>query len=84
MEKVNHIYETYKNTVMPHGRHIYARASDIAKSKMCVYPQSYHSLPHWKYVIRGCAKYPSVNLPEQETDDQYSGTIPSIVFTCII
>ena len=24
-EKANHIYETYKNTVMPHGRHIYAK-----------------------------------------------------------
>ena len=24
-EKVHHIYETYKNTVMPHGRHIYAK-----------------------------------------------------------
>ena len=23
------IYETYKNTVMPHGRHIYAKASDM-------------------------------------------------------
>ena len=23
--KANHIYETYKNTIMPHGRHIYAK-----------------------------------------------------------
>ena len=27
-EKANHIYETYKNTVIPHGRHIYAKESD--------------------------------------------------------
>ena len=27
-EKAHHIHETYKNTFMPHGRHIYARASD--------------------------------------------------------
>ena len=30
-EKANGIYETYKNTVMPHGRHIYAKAHDMKK-----------------------------------------------------
>ena len=34
-EKANIIYETYKNTVMPHGHHIYAKAYDTAKAKMC-------------------------------------------------
>ena len=33
------IYETYKNTVMPHGRHIYAKAYDTAKESICVYSQ---------------------------------------------
>ena len=28
-EKENNIYETYKNTVMPHGRNIYAKAYDM-------------------------------------------------------
>ena len=32
-EKANHIYETYKNTVMPHGRNIYTKAYDMAKEK---------------------------------------------------
>ena len=27
-----------------------------------------------------CAKFPSVNLPDQETDDQYTNTSPSISF----
>ena len=36
------IYKTYKNTVIPHGRHIYAKATDMVKTKMCEYPQSYH------------------------------------------
>ena len=27
-EKENRIYETYKNTVIPHERHIYAKVSD--------------------------------------------------------
>ena len=37
-EKANHIYETYKNTVMRHGRHIYAKASDMPKAKICANP----------------------------------------------
>ena len=28
-DKSHHIYTTYKNTVMPHGRHIYAKAYDM-------------------------------------------------------
>ena len=47
---------------------------------MCEYPQSDHTLPHWKGVMRCCAKYPSITLPDQETDDQYSDTSPSIRF----
>ena len=45
-EKENFIYETYKNTLMPHGRHIYAKASDMENDTMCKYPQSDNALPH--------------------------------------
>ena len=47
---------------------------------MCSYPQLYNALPHWKYELRRCAKCPCINLPDQETDDQYSYTRPSIRF----
>ena len=30
--------------------------------------------------MRCCSKCTSVNLPDQETDDQYSNTSPSIIF----
>ena len=33
-EKAHHIYTTYKNTVMPHGRHICNKSSDIANATM--------------------------------------------------
>ena len=36
---------------MPHGRHIYAKASDMANATMCAYPHSDHALPHWKCVL---------------------------------
>ena len=36
---------------MTHGRHIYAKASDMAQATMCAYPQSDRALPHWKCVL---------------------------------
>ena len=65
---------------MPYGRNIYAKAYDMVNSIICEYPQSYYTLPHWKCFMRCCAKCPSINLPDQETDDQYTDTIPSIRF----
>ena len=47
---------------------------------MCAYTQSDNALPHWKCVMRCCAKYTCVNIPDQETDDQYSEITPSIRF----
>ena len=79
-EKSNRICETYKNTVIPHGHHIYAKAYDIAKATLCAYLKSDHALPRWKCVLRCCAKFPGINLTNQETDDQYPDTNPSIVF----
>ena len=38
-EKENQIYERYKNAVMSHGRHIFARAYDMKKDTVCAYPQ---------------------------------------------
>ena len=70
------IYEKYKNTVIPHRRHIYANASGTKKATMCAYPQSDHALSIWKCVLRCCEKCPIINLPDQETDYQYSNTSP--------
>ena len=75
-----YIYETYKNTVMPHERHIHAKTYDMEKATMCACSQSDNALPHWKGVLRCCAKYQSINITEQETDDKYSETITSIGF----
>ena len=52
----------------------------MAKATMCAYPQSDHTLPHWKGVLRCCAKFPSVNINDQETDYKYSNTSTSISF----
>ena len=52
----------------------------MVKATMCSYPQSNHSLPYFKCVFQCCSKFQSVNLPYQETYDQYSGTRPSDQF----
>ena len=65
-EKANQIYEAYKNTVMPHGSHIYDKASDTENATMCAYPHSDHALPQWKCVLRYCADCPCINITDQE------------------
>ena len=52
----------------------------MVKATICEYHQSDHALPYCKYVLQCCAKCPCVNIPDQETDDQYSDTRPSIRF----
>ena len=64
-EKSNSLFKTYKNSVMPHRRHIYKTASDMAMAKFCAYPPSQHALPHWKYVFRFFSNCPRIDLPYQ-------------------
>ena len=66
--------------MIPHGCHIYAKASDMENATMCTYTKSDHALPHWKCVLRCCAKCPCINLLDQETDNKYSETTASIRF----
>ena len=82
-EKAHQIYTTYKNTVMPHGSHIYAIASDMENPTMCAYPQSENSLPHWKCVLRCCADCPCINIPDQETTKKMTKQHPQLGFTFI-
>ena len=65
---------------MPHGSHIYAKSSDMAKAKMCAYPQTYHASTHWKRALQCLTKCPCINLPDQETGYQYSKETPPICF----
>ena len=65
---------------MPLGRHIYDKAYEMAKAKMCAYSQSDHASPHWKCVLQYCAKCPSINIHDQETDYQYPYTNSYISF----
>ena len=63
---------------MPHGHRIYTKAFDMEKATMCAYSQSDHALPNWKCVFPCCAQCPSINIPDQETDDKNPYPSPSI------
>ena len=65
---------------MPHGRHICAKAYDMEKATMCANSQSDHVLPHQKFVLQYCDQCPSINIPDQETDDRHPNMSPSISF----
>ena len=82
-EYISVISETYKNTVMPHGRHIYANTSDMANTTICTYHQYEHAPPHWKCVLRCCAKCPCINLPNQKTKQKRKKQHPQLGFTFI-
>ena len=71
-----HLFETYKNSAMPHGNHMFQTESDMAISTICEYLPSKYALPHWKYVLRCCAKFPHIYLPSLEPYQQ-------CVLTCI-
>ena len=66
--------------MIPHRRHIYSKASDMAKAKMCIYTQSDHALPQRQCVLRCYSDCTCINIPNQETDNQYSDRTPTIWF----
>ena len=66
---------------MPHESHIYAKASDMANTTMCTYPQSDHALPHWKCLLRFYDDIPCINIPDQETTKNMKKQHPQLGFT---
>ena len=66
---------------MPHGRHIYAKGSDMENTTMYAYPHYDSALPHWKYVLKYCSDCPCINLLDQETNKKHEERTPSICFT---
>ena len=72
-----------QNTAMPHERHIYAKAYDMAKATRCTYTQSDHALPHWNFLLRCCAECPYINLPDQDKNNNMKKKHPHLGFTFI-
>ena len=80
IEMTNCIFETYKNSVMPHGLYIYQTSSDMAMGKMYSYLPSHNEFPQWKFVLYCCANFPRIDLQSQELDNHHLNTCPMILF----
>ena len=76
----NQLFETYKNSVIPHGNHMSKIASDMAVEIFYEYPSSKYALPHWKCVMNCCAKCPCIDIPSPESDQHNSNVSPTIRF----
>ena len=63
----NNLFEAYKNTVLPHGKHMFQTASDMEMENICAYPSLKYALPHWKCVLRCCVKFPRIDLTNPES-----------------
>ena len=79
-EIANHIFDAYKNSVIPYGNHIYATAYDMDMATMFAYQPSHNELTQWKYVLSFCSNFPRIDLPVQELDMTHSNTSPEIRF----
>ena len=64
-EMANCIFETYKTSVIPHGRNSYQTTYNITMAKKCAYPPSQHKFSHYNCVFRCCENYPIIDLPSQ-------------------
>ena len=67
----SHIFETYMNNMMPHGRHIYQTASDMSMATMCTYPLTQHALPHLNHVFHCCASCTHIAILSKESDNDH-------------
>ena len=65
-EMDSHIFETYKNYVMPHDFNIHQTAYEMAMDTMWAYPLYQHTSAHCKYMLRCCLKCPRIDITSQE------------------
>ena len=48
--------------------------------KLCAYPSSNYSLPHYKCVLQCCANFTFIGLPSTESDQHNSNVSTTIIF----
>ena len=83
-EITSHIIETYKNDVVLHGFHTNKKATDIFMSTMCTFSSDQHDLPHWKFVLRCCAKCLGIFMSVQYCNRDDTNIFPDIYFDLFI
>ena len=73
----SHLFETYTNSVRPHGYHICNYAADMATEKLCPCPSQHHGIPKWKCVLRCWEKFSGISMPHQDTNKRATTKILS-------
>ena len=79
-EIVSRIFETYKNSIRPHGCHIYNTSTEIDMEEMCPCPYKHQVILHCKCVLRCFYKYLSIVIPILEANIDTKNTFPRIRF----
>ena len=79
-EITNFLFETYKNSVIPHGKNIFKAASGMYMATICAYSSSNYALPYWKCVLRCYAKCPRIDIPSPESDQHNNHVSHTICF----
>ena len=72
------LFETNKNTAMPHGKYMFQTEYETAKERMCAYSSSKNVLPHWKHVLRCSAQFSRIDLSITELVQKNPNVIPTI------
>ena len=62
------IFGNYKNSVIRRGCHPQKLAGGMAMDTICIFTIDPHDIPHWKCVLRCCAKYTDIVIPGEETN----------------
>ena len=61
-ENANHLFDTYKNSGMRHGKYMFKTISNMTMSIICANPSYKNPLPHWKCFMRCCVKCPCIGV----------------------
>ena len=77
---INSLFETYKNYVISHGKHMFQSEYDMVMATMCAYQSHNYALQHWKCMLHFCLQCPWIDIPSPESDQHSSNFSPTIRF----
>ena len=77
-DMANLLFETYNNSVTPHGNHIFPTSYNTAMETMCTYKSSNYALPHWISVLCCCAQCLCMDFQIPESYQHHSNISPTI------
>ena len=65
IEMSNSIFDHYKNSAMPHGRHSYKTEYGMSVATTCAYPTSQYTWTHWNCLFSCYENCPYIDIPSK-------------------